>query len=168
MADATELIAALQPVLERLRAVDLGAPGLDPHAVAAALEADLPLDGPVLGPVRTLVELGLDEGWLCPREAGGVRFGRLAKATLATHGFSIDAVDMNGPGPGHVHPQGELDLAFALDGGSSSGGPTFDGHPPGWTVYGPGSWHVPTVAGGRMAILYFLPGGEIRFEPRPG
>ncbi|MEC7947559.1 MAG: DUF4863 family protein, partial [Myxococcota bacterium] len=94
--------------------------------------------------------------------AGGVRFGRLTKATTASRGFSIDAVDMNGPGPGHVHPNGEVDLCFALD-----GAPTFDGNPPGWTSYAPGSWHVPTVAGGRMAILYFLPDGAIRFGPRP-
>ena len=26
----------------------------------------------------------------------------------------------------------------------------------------------PGVSGGTMAILYFLPGGAIRFEPRPG
>ena len=55
-----------------------------------------------------------------------------------------------------------MDLCFALD-----GDPTFDGNPPGWTVYGPESWHVPTVADGTMAILYFLPGGAIRFEERP-
>ncbi|MCK6504802.1 DUF4863 family protein [Myxococcota bacterium] len=161
MAEATELIAALQPVLERLRTVDLRS-GADPTTLAAGLDVDLPVDGPILGMVRTLVELGLDEGWLCPKEAGGVRFGRLAKASPATHGFSIDTVDMRGPGPGHTHPQGEIDLCFPLD-----GQPTFDGRAAGWTVYGPGSWHVPTVAGGRMAILYFLPGGEIRFEPKP-
>lgn len=154
MAEATELIAALQPVLERLRAADTASAD-----TAAALNHDLALDGPILGMVRTLVELGLDEGWLCPKEAGGVRFGRLAKASAATHGFSIDVVDMRGPGPAHTHPQGELDLCFALE-----GTPTFDGRGPGWTVYGPGSWHVPTVDGGRMAILYFLPGGEIRFD----
>ena len=69
---------------------------------------------------------------------------------------------MSAPGPGHTHPNGEIDLCFAVD-----GAPTFDGHPPGWTVYPPGSWHVPTVAGGVMDILYFLPGGAIRFEPQP-
>jgi len=26
---------------------------------------------------------------------------------------------------------------------------------------------VPTVTGGAMDILYFLPGGAIRFEPKP-
>lgn len=162
MADPTALIAALQPVLERLSQVRLDADGLDADAVVGALSADLPLDGPQLTQVRTLLELGLDEGWLCPREHAGVRFGRLTKASRATHDLSIDAVEMSGPGPGHTHPRGELDLCFALD-----GAPRFDGRPEGWTVYGPGSWHVPTVSDGRMVILYFLPGGEIRFEPRP-
>ena len=56
--------------------------------------------------------------------------------------------------------RGEFDLCFAL-----SGAPTFDGHPPGWVVLPPNSWHVPTVAGGRMAILYFLPGGAFQMGP---
>ena len=65
---------------------------------------------------------------------------------------------MTAPGPMHVHPQGEIDLCFAED-----GEPTFDGQPPGWVVYPPGSKHVPTVAGGKMLILYLLPGGAIEF-----
>ena len=40
----------------------------------------------------------------------------------------------------------------------------FDGNAPGWVVYGRGSAHVPTVTGGEMLILYFLPGGAIEFE----
>ena len=68
---------------------------------------------------------------------------------------------MNGPGLAHTHPNGEIDLCFAMD-----GDPRFDGHPEGWVVYGPGSWHVPTVTGGTMAILYFLPSGAIAFGPQ--
>ena len=33
----------------------------------------------------------------------------------------------------------------------------------GWHVYGPGSAHRPTVAGGRALVLYVLPGGKIGF-----
>lgn len=157
MAEPTELLAALQPILDHLATLDPD----DPEA-AEELAETFPLDGPVLAQVRTLVELGVEEGWLTPRENGGIRFGRLAKASPATHGLVIDAVDMDLPGPGHTHPRGEFDLCFAID-----GTPTFDGNPPGWTVYGADTWHVPTVQGGRMAILYFLPGGEIRFEPKP-
>ena len=62
-----------------------------------------------------------------------------------------------------THPNGEVDLCFTVD-----GNPTFDGNAPGWTVYEPGSWHVPSVADGVMDILYFLPGGAIKFGPKEG
>lgn len=158
MSDATELIHALTPVLDRLA----GADPAEGEPLAAALNEAWPLGGPVLTAVRAAIDAGLRDGWLTPREAGGVRFGRVAKATDATKGFSIDAVQMDGAGPGHTHPNGEFDLCFSL-----SGTPRFDGNPPGWTVYAPGSWHTPTVQDGAMVILYFLPGGAMRFEPRP-
>jgi hypothetical protein len=68
---------------------------------------------------------------------------------------------MSGVGPGHTHGNGEIDLCLAV-----GGTPRFDGHGPGWVVYPPGSWHEPTVTGGAMDILYFLPGGAIQFGPR--
>ncbi|MCB9652306.1 MAG: DUF4863 family protein, partial [Deltaproteobacteria bacterium] len=117
-------------------------------------------DGEVLTRVRALMRAGVEAGWLCDREAGGVRFSRVQKSVEG--GLSIDAVHMSAPGPGHLHPNGEIDLCFAV-----SGAPTFDGRAPGWTVYGPGSWHVPTVAGGVMDILYFLPGGAMEFMAAP-
>ena len=150
------LLTVLEPILAHLSQVSPGELGL-----AARLGAAFPLEGEVLSKVRAVVEEGITSGWLTPREANGVRFGRVAKPDQA-QGFSIDAVDMNGPGPGHTHPNGEIDLCFALE-----GNPTFDGHAPGWAAYGAGSWHVPTVTGGRMAILYFLPEGAIRFGPKP-
>jgi hypothetical protein len=102
------------------------------------------------------------EGWATPKEAGGVRFGRIARADAALSGFSLDVVEMSAAAPGaHTHPRGEFDLSFVLD-----GQPRFDGRAPGWVVYPPGSRHVPTVTGGRMLIAYFLPGGEIAFEPQ--
>ena len=152
------LLAALAPVLHAVEGVDLR----DPRAVAADLSARFPIDGPALTALRAALEDGLAGGWLTPREADGVRFGRLAKAGPDTAGCSIDVVDMDGPGPGHTHPNGEIDLCFAL-----SGAPTFDGRPPGWVVYGPQTWHTPTVRGGRMVIVYLLPGGAIRFEAAP-
>jgi hypothetical protein len=45
-----------------------------------------------------------------------------------------------------------------------AGEPAFDGKRQRFIAYPPGSRHVPTVSGGRMLILYFLPGGEINFE----
>jgi hypothetical protein len=150
-----DLLAAVQPILQHLQ-------GAGSAESAESLTRAFPLDGEVLTAVREKVLAGLEGGWLTPREANGVKFGRLAKSTEATAGFSIDAVDMDGPGPGHTHPEGEFDLCFALTPGAR-----FDGQPEGWVVYPPGSWHIPTVRNGRMVILYFLPGGAIRFEPRP-
>ena len=81
-----------------------------------------------------------------------------AKATEETGGFSIDVVDMTGPGPRHRHPNGEVNWCIALE-----GSPTFGEQDPGWVVESPGSEHVPTVSGGRMLIVYLLPEGAIEF-----
>lgn len=150
------LQGALAPVLAVVRSVDTTAPDARERLARA-----LPLDGPELSSLRAVVREGVEGGWLAPRENAGIRFGRVQKA--ASEGdLSIDCVHMDRPGPGHTHPQGEIDLCFAV-----SGDPTFDSHQPGWVVYPPGSWHEPTVAGGAMDILYFLPGGAIRFEEEP-
>jgi hypothetical protein len=157
MSDRETALKILAPVLDIVRTIDPS----DPDA-ADKLTAALPLQSPLMRSVAELVRRGLDAGWMVPREGGGIRYGRLAKPTETSHNFSIDAVDMSGPGPGHSHPTGEIDLSFALD-----GDPRFDGQPEGWLVLPPGSWHVPTVTNGRMGILYFLPDGEIAFGPRP-
>ena len=152
------LVTALEPVLAVVK-------GIDPSAAdaAARLEDAFPIGGDAMQTLAALVRDGVSAGWLCEREANGVKFSRVAKAEHpATAPLSIDAVHMNGPGPGHTHPNGEIDLCFAV-----SGTPRFDGHPPGWVVYPPNSWHVPTVSDGVMDILYFLPDGAIRFESRP-
>jgi hypothetical protein len=46
----------------------------------------------------------------------------------------------------------------------------FDGFSEGWVVFGPGSDHVPTTAGGAMNILYFIPEGALQWarDPKPG
>lgn len=102
---------------------------------------------------------GVAEGWLCDREGGGVRYGRVFKPAPELHGFSVDVVDMaDVAGPHHVHPNGEIDLLMPVTPGA-----TFDGRDAGWIVYGPGSAHRPTVAGGRALVLYLLPEGRIDF-----
>lgn len=109
--------------------------------------------------LKASCEAGVREGWLCNREAGGIRFGRIFKPADDLHGFSVDVVDMNDvAGPHHVHPQGEIDLVMPVEGEAR-----FDGKPAGWVVYGPGSAHKPTVRGGRAYVLYLLPQGEIQF-----
>ena len=104
---------------------------------------------------------GVGEGWLCNREGGGIRYGRIFKPTPELHGFSVDVVDMQDiAGPHHTHPQGEIDLLMPLQGDAR-----FDGRPAGWIVYPPGSAHRPTVSQGRALVLYLLPAGEIVFTP---
>lgn len=138
---------------------------------------DLPLDDPAAAEAelsRRLDPLGKQgialreecirlarAGRICDRGAPPVRWSRVAGPSAETANLSIDTVWMEGPGPHHAHPAGEIDLCFA-----ASGEPTFDGRAPGWVVFPPGSEHVPTVAGGQMLIVYLLPGGAIEFTRR--
>jgi len=151
------LIEAIQPICTRINSLDLRI-----ENCKEILANEFPLED--LGHIRSLVEEGIQEGWLCPRGKDPMTFGRLQKST-SSEIIGVDTVDMDGSlsscaGPGHEHPTGEIDLCFSI-----SGDPDFDGNQEGWTVYPPKSWHVPTVNKGRMAILYFLPQGAIRFGP---
>ena len=102
---------------------------------------------------------GVREGWLCNREGGGIRYGRIFKPAEDLHGFSVDVVDMKDiAGPHHAHPEGEIDLIMPLEGEAK-----FDGRPAGWLVCPPGSAHRPTVSEGRALVLYLLPNGRIEF-----
>lgn len=102
---------------------------------------------------------GVAEGWLCDREGGGIRYGRIFKPADDLHGFSVDVVDMKDiAGPHHAHPNGEIDLIMPIEGDA-----LFDGRPAGWLVCPPGSAHNPTVTQGRALVLYLLPQGRIDF-----
>lgn len=146
-----QFVELLRPIAAALQPVDV-----DAADAATAAERAAPFAGPLVAAVRTAAIASIGSDWLLPRAQGGIRFGRVAKDL---HGFSVDAVLMDVPGPRHRHPNGELDLCFA-----TRGEPKFDGHVPGWVVYGRESVHVPTVRGGEMLILYFLPGGAIDFS----
>ena len=111
--------------------------------------------------LKASCETGAKEGWLCNREGGGIRYGRIFKPADDLHGFSVDVVDMADiAGPHHRHPNGEIDLVMPLQGDA-----TFDGRSAGWVVMPAGSAHRPTVAQGRALVLYLLPGGAIEFTP---
>lgn len=85
--------------------------------------------------LKQACETGVAEGWLCDREGGGIRYGRIFKPSADLHGFSVDVVDMKDiAGPHHSHPNGEIDLIMPIEGDAQ-----FDGHPAGWLVYLPGS-----------------------------
>jgi Domain of unknown function (DUF4863) len=102
---------------------------------------------------------GVAAGWLCNREGGGIRYGRIFKPADDLHGFSVDVVDMQDlAGPHHSHPLGEIDLVMPIEGDAR-----FDTRPAGWLVYPPGSAHHPTVSQGRALVLYLLPQGKIEF-----
>ena len=148
------MIETFQPLIAAATGLDLTEPEkakselvkrFDPRGAAAlALNAEL-------------VKL-LEAGKIADRGEMPDKYGRVAKATDATSNFSIDVVLMNGPGPHHRHPQGEVNYCIALD-----GAPRFDGEPAGWVVMPPGSGHVPTVSQGKMLIVYLLPEGQIEF-----
>jgi hypothetical protein len=115
---------------------------------------------PTFEALRQACEAGVRDGWLCQREGGGIRYGRIFKPAEDLHGFSVDVVDMSSiQGPHHTHPHGEIDLVMPIDAGAR-----FDGQGAGWVVYGPGSAHTPTVTGGRALVLYLLPQGAIEFK----
>jgi len=145
---------SLTPLLEYVAGLDLA----DPSAAQRSLERDFPADGAFVTELAAQMRAGVADGSLCNRGGGSVRFSRVFKACGETCGLSADAVLMDGPGPLHRHPLGEVDLCLR-----EAGEPSFDGKPAGWVVYGPGSEHVPTVTGGTMLILYLLPQGSIEF-----
>ncbi|MDG5977292.1 hypothetical protein H010_18675 [Hydrogenophaga taeniospiralis CCUG 15921] len=123
------------------------------------LNQELGADSPTYRQLKAACEQGVAEGWLCQREGGGLKYGRIFKPDDALQRFSVDVVDMNTlAGPHHAHPLGEIDLIMPLDDTA-----TFDGRGAGWLVYGPGSAHSPTVARGRALVLYLLPEGRIEF-----
>ena len=123
------------------------------RALDAGLEGDLnktyPPGGPAFQGVFRACREAIAAGWMCNREAGGIRFGRVIKPGAEMH----DVV-----GPHHRHPNGEIDMIMPLDPGAK-----FDGRGSGWMVYGPDSAHSPTVSGGRAIVLYLLPQGAIEF-----
>ncbi|HRA62339.1 MAG TPA: DUF4863 family protein [Burkholderiaceae bacterium] len=110
--------------------------------------------------LRRSCESGVADGWLCQREGGGIRYGRVFKPADDLQGFSVDVVDMRDiAGPQHAHPNGEIDLIMPIDDTAR-----FDGRAAGWLVYPAGSAHRPTVSAGRALVLYLLPQGRIDFS----
>lgn len=150
--------AHFQSLVGQVARAIAGAP-LD-DALMARLNAEFPADGAVFTGIEEACHRAIAEGWMCEREHGGIRYGRVLKPDAeGLEGFSIDVVRMTPvKGPHHAHPNGEIDMIMPLDPDAR-----FDGKPRGWLVYGPGSAHHPTVSGGDALVLYFLPGGAIEF-----
>lgn len=149
------MLATFDPLLRAAQGVDL----TRPDAAKRELERRFDPRGAAATQLANELKVLLDAGSIANRGELPVRWGRVAKSSDATLDFSIDVVLMNGPGPRHAHPMGEVNYCVALD-----GAPTFDGEPPGWVVMTPNSSHIPTVAGGTMLIVYLLPQGRIEFD----
>jgi hypothetical protein len=133
-------------------------------ALAGWLNQHHGVQTPTYQSLKALCETGVTQGWLCQREGGGIRYGRVFKPAPDLNGFSVDVVEMaNIAGPHHTHPLGEIDLHMPLQGDA-----LFDGQPAGWVVYPPGSAHRPTVSQGKALVLYLLPEGRIEFTPAAG
>jgi hypothetical protein len=127
--------------------------------LAAFLNKTFAADGEVFSRVEALCAEGEKEGWICEREMGGIRFGRVAKPGTVAGKFSVDVVRMKDiKGPHHIHPTGEIGMIMPIAGDAK-----FDGVGHGWYVDPPGSDHWPTVSGGEAYVLYLLPEGKIEF-----
>lgn len=124
-----------------------------------ALTERFPSNSVTIAEVRKFCLDGIEEGWMCDRQAGGIAYGRVFPPHPELAGFSVDVVDMTDvTGPNHRHPNGEIDLILPIEDTAR-----FDGCGEGWLVYGPDSAHPPTVTGGRAVVLYLLPDGAIEF-----
>lgn len=149
----TEFADLIRPITARIQGLPLD------KSLEAVLNTEFPADGPAFKAVSEACRTGVKEGWLCNREAGGIKFGRVIKPGADLHGFSVDVVEMADlAGPHHRHPNGEIDLIMPITPAAR-----FDGHGAGWLVYGPDSAHRPTVSEGKALVLYLLPQGAIEF-----
>ncbi|MBW2257889.1 MAG: DUF4863 family protein [Deltaproteobacteria bacterium] len=128
-------------------------------SLANHLNTEFPAAGEKFKAIERACHEAIAAGWMCDREAGGIKFGRAIKPCAETHGFSVDVVDMTDvKGPHHHHPDGEVCMVMPATAGAE-----FDGCGKGWCVSPPDSAHHPTVAGGQALVLYMLPGGAIEF-----
>lgn len=148
------MLSTFTPLIDAAADLDLS----DPAAAQRELERRFDPKGDAARALNAELEGLLQAGKLAERGEMPVCWGRVTKALPESRDLSIDVVHMNGAGPRHRHPKGEVNYCVALE-----GQPTFEGQPEGWVVMPPDSVHVPTVAGGRMLIVYLLPAGEMEF-----
>ncbi len=151
----TTLLEDFRPLLDAAVGIAVD----DPARACAELTRRLDPTSPAARALNAKLLARLNAGEIANRGALPVKYGRVCKASPETNDFSIDVVHMNGAGPQHRHPAGEINWCVTLD-----GAPTFMGRPAGWVVEPPGSQHVPTVADGTMLIVYLLPQGKIEFQ----
>ena len=87
----------------------------DPASAVAQLNDRLDPQGEEAMALNVALKALLDEGRIADRGELPVRWGRVAKPSEESLGFSIDVVLMNGAGPRHRHPLGEVNYCIALE-----------------------------------------------------
>ena len=149
------LLDTFRPLIDAATGLDLS----DRAAAEASLNQRFDPDGEAAVALREQLLALLDAGEIAQNGELPVKWGRAAKASAESGDFSIDVVLMNGAGPRHTHPTGEVDYCIPLE-----GEPSFEGCGKGWVVMPNGSTHVPAVENGTMLIVYLLPKGAIEFH----
>ncbi len=160
-----ELDALLTPILAAVAELDL-AQRTEEAAIQELeheMERRFPYAGETVQRLGELIQLGVDQGWLCNRGEPDSRFSRLAKPSESTHQLSIDCVSMIGHAVDHTHTKGELTVGFAAR-EADDAAVRFEDRPPGWVFLPPMSRHRPHVTGGRMHLMYFLPEGAVQWH----
>lgn len=148
-----DLATLLAPISTTVPALDLA----DAAAAEAELERRFPPGSEALAAIERAARQAFAAGAVAHRGEPPMRFSRVIKPEADAGGSAVDCVYMEAcSGPAHTHPNGEVILCFP-----DAPGVTFDGRASTWVVHPRGSRHVPTVAGGSMLLLYWLPGGAV-------
>ncbi|KAF2192564.1 p-hydroxylaminobenzoate lyase [Zopfia rhizophila CBS 207.26] len=119
-----------------------------------------------------LTRQGLTEGWVANIPIDGSKYRR-SKVSLPkeeTRFFSITTVYMESQdeysGQYHAHPYGEINCVVQIDKTAElKGMQGWQGA--GWTSPGAGTHHYPSVGGGALIALFFLPAGRISYAAKP-
>ena len=130
------------------------------------LASRFPPGGETFEALRALCENGIETGWMglqgddTRKGARVIEPGELPGEPLRN--LSVDVVELADiVGPHHAHPGGEICAVMEVTQGAR-----FDGNGEGWVVYPPGSSHWPSAEGGRLRVMFFLPGGKIEYIDR--
>ncbi|HEY9572903.1 MAG TPA: DUF4863 family protein, partial [Pusillimonas sp.] len=99
--------ASFQQLIQSLTR-EIGGRPLD-SALQADLQRLFPYEGAVCQSIFQACKQGIEDGWMCKYEHGGIRYGRVIKPDPELHGYSVDVVEMQDiAGPEHCHPLGEI------------------------------------------------------------
>lgn len=148
-----ELASLLAPISTLVPTLDLA----DRAGSEAELERRFPPGSEAVAAIERAARAALGAGAIAHRGEAPMRFSRVLKPEADVGGSAVDCVYMEDcAGPAHTHPNGEVVLCFP-----DAPGVTFDERASTWVVHPRGSRHVPTVAGGSMLLLYWLPGGAV-------